>query len=241
MKATIFFATRNRPNMVYRTLENISRYCPNHTVLVGNSSSKKFEEETTKIITLFKSIIDVEEILYLPDPGCANVYSDLFRRIKTELAIVWADDMFFTREHENLIQLFDNPEINLVGLPMIDDISSAPSIKASWPKDKFGCALWDTPTGRCAHHSIVRSSYFQKYDAVYTVDKYIDNFFHENTTTQMRYWPSDGAYILHTRFDDETRFNMLIDEKTFRFPSGHPGRGGENVGSREEREEKIDD
>lgn len=217
MKATIFFPTRNRPNMVKRLLDNIVEFCPNHVTLIGNCSSKDRIKETSDVVECYKDKINIQEIVFNPDPGCAKSYSDLFFSVKTELAIVWADDMLFLKNHEYLFDNFMNFSIQLIGLPMIDDVSASPLTRTEWPKDKHGCALWETTTGRCAHHSIVRTSYFQKYSTVYTSSEYIDNFFHNHTLPMMRIWPDDGAYILHTRIDDDTRYGMKIEEGIFRY------------------------
>ena len=215
---TIFLSTRNRPGLIKKTLENIQKICPQHKVLVGNASSNKYFEEVSKIINSYKNTM---EIPYSPDPGLSIVYSDLYKKIDTEIALVWADDMEFLKEFDSLLPYFDNPEIHLIALPMIDDISDAPiTTGGGWPKDEHGCALWMTSTGRCAHHAISRVSYFTQFGDVCgsgNPNDVIDNFCHKHTVPAQRIWP-DGPYILHTRIDDETRLNTVFSEDNFRFP-----------------------
>jgi len=170
------------------------------------------------------------------------VYSDLYKQIKTDYAIVWADDMLITKNTDTLLRHFSDPNIHLVALPMIDDISDAPSITAHWPTDKFGCAMWNTPTGRCAHHSITRVEHFKKFGEVCgngAPNDVIDNFCHRHTTPAQRVWPDDGDYVLHTRVDDSTRINTIFAKDKFRIPLKKRAAMGSNYISSDEREEAI--
>tara|TARA_R110000744_G_scaffold142854_1_gene254629 strand:+ start:5530 stop:6228 length:699 start_codon:yes stop_codon:yes gene_type:complete len=218
-QVTIFLSTRNRPRLIKKTLDNIRQICPQHKVLVGNASSPRYFKEVSDIINSYNNTIQVS---YSPDPGLSIVYTELYKKIDTELAVVWADDMEFLREFDSLLPRFDNPNIHLVALPMIDDISSAPITTGNgWPKDKYGCALWATSTGRCAHHAISRVSHFIQFGDVCGAgdpNDVIDNFCHYHTSPPQRFWPP-GPYILHTRIDDETRLNTVLGEGRFRFPT----------------------
>lgn len=235
LNATVFFPTRDRPDFLGRTLESIETYCAGSIVYISNCSSKKYFKIVDETIDSFRDRITIKKFEYEKDPGTSVCYNDMFQAIETSLALVWADDMIFLKNVRYLYDIFEDPRIQLVALPMIDDISAAPSITAKWPVDEFGCAIWDTATGRCAHHSIVRTSFFQQFENVYSVDEYIDNFFHHATVPSQRYWP-EGSYVLHTRIDDKTRLNMLIRDDTFRFYVGHPGRGNFKYTTREERD-----
>ena len=213
---TIFLSTRNRHKLIKKTLDNIQQKCPNFKVLVGNACSEDYIDEVSRIINSYDNTTEVK---YNPDPGLSVVYSDLYNKIDTEFAIVWADDMEFLRGCESLISHFDNPNIHLLALPMIDDVNNAtksyPDGK-SWPKDEHGCAVWDTNSGRCSHHSITRVSWFKKFGNVCgdgNPNDVIDNFCHRHTSHEQRIWPNDGSYILHTRIDDETRLNIVLGWK----------------------------
>jgi hypothetical protein len=216
---TIFLSTRNRLKLIKKTLDNIQQICPHHKVLVGNASSNTYFKEVSGIINSYSNTI---EINYNPDPGLSVVYSELYKKIDTELALVWADDMKFLKNFDHLLNHFEEPNIHLVALPMIDDISAAPlTTSTGWPKDEYGCALWNTSTGRCSHHSITRVNYFKKFgDVCGTGDPndVIDNFCHRHTTSSQRIWPQ-GPYVLHTRLDDSTRLNTVLGSGRFRFPS----------------------
>jgi hypothetical protein len=242
-EVTIFFPTRNRPEMVLRTLENIIEYCPEFKVLIANCSSKNKLRDTKEIIDFYNSKLDIKEVIYDPDPGVEEVYSDLFLNyIKTEFALLWADDVLFLKKPHFILNHFLNFNINLIGLPMVDEVSFSKTVSATWPIDHYGCVLWNTPSGRCANHTILRVSYFQKFDKLYNYNavEYIDGFVHNHTTKDMRVWPNDGAYIWHSRVDDETRFNMIIADGNFRFPIGHKSRGGEQAETLEQREKNIE-
>lgn len=219
MKATIFFSTRNRPALLRKTLSNIEAGTSDCAVLIGNACSTKYLKETSEIIN---SHPNAQEIVYNPDPGLSLVYSDLYNHINTELAIVWADDMLFLQDPQSLFHHFQCSQTQLVALPMIDDISQAPlTTGKGWPKDKHGCALWNTPTGRCAHHAITRVDFFKKFKNICGSGKphdVIDNFCHRHTTESQRVWP-EGAYLLHERIDDETRRNTMFSSDNFRFPA----------------------
>ena len=217
---TIFLSTRNRPKLIEKTLENIKAICPQHTVLIGNASSDGYFTEVSDIINSYDNAIEVP---YKPDPGLSIVYSDLYKKINTELALVWADDMEFLREFDTLLPYFDDSNVHLAALPMIDDISEAPiTTGGGWPIDEHGCALWQTGSGRCAHHAITRVSHFKQFgDVCGSGDPrdVIDNFCHRHSSKEQRVWPTDGAYILHTRIDDATRLNTVLAGDIFRFPS----------------------
>jgi hypothetical protein len=240
-RITLYFATRNRPHFVERTLQNLSLFLDDADILIANCSSAGKVEETSKIIDSYKSILNVREFLYEVDPGVALAYNDLFQKVQTSLSVIWSDDMLFLREIDNLIEFFRDDDVRLVALPMIDDISGAKSIQAGWPKDRYGCAVWDTPSGRCSNHTIVRQSHFAEYDNIWPQDEMIDQFFHNHTKFEQRIWPDDGPYVVHTRIDDETRLNMILDSSInrFRFPVGHPSRAGQSVTTLEQRERKI--
>lgn len=238
---TIYFATRNRPIMVLRVLENILKFCPDFKVLIANCSSTGKFKETSDIIRGYSKKLDVREVIFNPDPGVQEVYSQLaLDHVDTEFALLWADDVSFLRCPYSLLSYFDDFNVVQVALPMIDDIHLTKTVSGAWPKDEFGCALWNTSTGRCAHHSILRMSYFQKFDKLYSLEDNGDPWIHKNTHSQMRIWPNDGPYILHTRIDDETRQNMISEGNRFRFELGHKSRNGYNIASLKEREEFSD-
>ncbi len=209
---TFFLSTRNRADLLYSSLESIQNKCANSTVLVGNASSGEQLKKTSQVIASFKN---AKEILFNPDPGICIVYNKLHEMITTPFGVVWCDDLQLIESIDSLLVNFDNENILLVALPMIDDVSHIPG-DLGWPTDKNGCALWNTPTGRCAHISITRTRHFQ---ALGTVcgnglhDEIIDNYFHKNTTKYQRIWPTDKAYVYHKRRDDETRWEMLFNRE----------------------------
>lgn len=214
-KVTFFLSTKNRPEILFKSLESISKFSPESPILVGNASTADFFEETSKVIKKFSKAF---EIKFPEDPGVCIVYNKLYEMIRTEFAIVWADDIFLLREITPCLEHFrNNPEIYLVALPMIDDISLIAALDSSeWAKDEYGCVMWSTSSGRCAHYSITKTDYFQKLGNVCGLGNprdIIDNFFHSNTSEKNRYWPNDGAYVLHTRFNDNTRWNMMFNSE----------------------------
>jgi hypothetical protein len=220
-RITFFLSTRDRPHILFNSLESIKKFSPESTILVGNASSKEFFEETSKVIKNYENAV---EIPFAIDPGACIVYNKLHELIKTEFSIVWTDDVFLLKEVSDLLHFFDSdPNLLLVALPMIDDISEIESLESgTWKKDEHGCAMWVTSSGRCAHHSITRTEYFQKIGNVCGFGNnsdIIDNFFHNNTSETNRYWPNDGAYILHTRLNDNTRWNMVLNssDNIYRF------------------------
>ncbi len=234
-RVTLYFATRNRPSMLRECLENVAEYCPKSKVLVANCSSENKMQESSAVIQKFPNVVEHQ---YCPDPGMVDSYNNLYDKIETEFSLVWADDMFFFRGVDELVRRFDDPNVVLIGLPMIDDLLYAPSQDA-WPIDQFGCALWIRNGHRCAHNSIVRMSYFAKFEKVFTPDYMIDNFMHDKTAPDQRVWPTDGPYVKHLRVDDETRLNSLLTSDRFRYPVGHRGRGGSTVKTVAEREENL--
>ena len=223
---TIFFPTRNRISLLERTLDSIEKYHSDIKVFVGNCSTKKYIDKVSETISRYNF---AKEFIYYPDPGMGDVFTELFDKIETKLAICYADDVFLLRKIDNLINFFENDKIQLVALPMIDNIMNAPSIKVAWSVDEHGCVLWDTPTGRCANHVMVRKSFFENHKNFFGPGSNIDNYFHNNSTQEQRIYPNDGAYLYHIRYDDDTRINSVISGDTFRFPLGHPLRKNSNL------------
>lgn len=232
-RATFFFPTRNRVHSLEQTLNSIDRFCsPYSNVLVGNCSSGKDLQETSDLIKKYNF---AKEVVYNPDPGMGVVFTELFNKIETEFGICFGDDNLMLKDVAHLFKHFDDDSrISLVALPMVDNTAMAPS-QEDWPTDQFGCVLWMTPTGRCANHVMVRVSSFEKSANLYGPDWHVDNYFHNNTTCSQRIWPDDGAYIYHTRYDDDTRINSVIAGDVFRFPVGHPGRCGSLIDKAKDR------
>lgn len=237
---TVFFPTRNRPEILQKSLNSIMIYCPEAIIHISNNSTKEYFEQVEQVIQSFKDKLEIKQFYYENDPGCSVAFNDLFQKVETELALVWDDDVVFLRKINHLYEHFFDGNIQLVGLPMIDDISKAPSIEQGWKKDQYGCAVWNTTTGRCYHHAITRTKYFQQWNCVYTPTEYIDVFVHNHTQSNQRICLNEPAYLLHERIDDYTRANMLILSDVcgdvFRYPVGHKGRIGYNFKSRKERD-----
>jgi len=233
--ATIFFPTRNRPLVLDKTLNSIGSFVPGCKVFVGNCSSKDNIKETSDVVSRYNF---AEEIVFYPDPGMGDVFTILFDKIETKFAICYADDVFFLTEIGDLLNLFDNEDINVVALPMMDNTSNAPSIAKPWPTDNFGCVLWQGPNGRCANHWIVRVSAFKDHGSFFGPGHNIDNYFYNNSSQNQRIYPENGAYLYHMRYDDDTRINSVISGDRFRFPIGHPLRKGSTLMKAIEREKK---
>lgn len=210
---TIFLATRNRNNLLPGVLDNIKEFCPDCYIVIANCSSEEQREETSTIISSSGKDLNIEEVVYEVDPGLIYVYADLFYAIETPLAMVWSDDTYFLEPLEPLLKSFDDPRILVAALPMIDDLRGLPG-SAGWPKDKQGCALWETPTGRCSNHTIARVEHFHKFQNMR--DLTVDGYFHQYSYgPNNRYWP-DYACMLHTRFADDTRKGCLLTPTRFR-------------------------
>lgn len=236
---TFFFPTRNRPDLLERTLDALDMHCPDCTVLVGNCSSKKNMDIVSEIIGRYKF---AKEFQYDPDPGMGDVFTDLFDRIETKYAVCYADDVFLMRNIQNLVDCFEDEDIMVVALPMIDDTSNAPSRTTNWPKDEFGCVVWlMANNGRWANHVMVRMDYFKDHGIFFgytkTNEPYnIDCYFHMASFLNQRIYPNDGAYLYHVRYDDDTRINSVISGDRFRYPVGHYLRVGSTINKASDRE-----
>jgi hypothetical protein len=207
---TFYLCTKNRINQLIKSLESVRIYSPNSKIIAANASTGEKFEETSKIINSYENVTEVQ---FPIDPGMAPTYNQVYKMIDTEFAALWTDDVILLRPIDQLIHFFDNPNILLVALPMIDDLSSVtPADSRPWPTDQFGCALWETGSGRCAHYSITRTAAFRTHNVCGNgeLNDVTDNFFHRNTRPEQRVWPDDGAYLYHKRYSDETRINCQL-------------------------------
>jgi GT2 family glycosyltransferase len=231
---TIFLPTRNRLESLKKTLDGINKFVPTSHVIIGNCSSSKYLKEVGDLIKLYNN---AKEIIYNPDPGASISYNNLFMdNVEDDLAIWLADDVEFIREIDNLVSLFDDEKINLVGLPMIDDLTSDSNLGEGWPKDKFDCAIWINSFGcRVAHHAIIRTNFFKKH-GVADRDYPIDNFCDIRIGKKDRIWPEDGAYLYHKRVFDETRINSIYFEDRFVLPKEHIYRKDLNIDKASDRD-----
>ncbi|MBK22650.1 MAG: hypothetical protein CME70_01485 [Halobacteriovorax sp.] len=217
---TFFLSTKNRPVILDSSLKSIMQYSPGSSIIVGNASTGAMYHETSDIISLYKNTLAVN---FSKDPGVSLVYNQLHDMILTKFCVVWCDDAVLMSPITTLLDHFEDPNILLVALPMIDNAEPhALPGNRPWPTDERGCALWQTPSGRCAHYSITRTKHFQKIGNVCgtgNATDVIDNFFHRNTNSSQRIWPNDKAYVLHNRVDDETRWQMMFntEKKIHRF------------------------
>lgn len=216
---TFFLSTKNRPTILDHSLKSIIQHSPGSKIIVGNASTGDMFHETSNIISLHEN---VKSVNFSKDPGTSLVYNQLHDMILTEFCVVWCDDVVLMRPITRLLDHFEDPNILLVALPMIDNPEPGSLAAGGWPTDGRGCVLWQTPSGRCAHISITRVKHFQKIGNVCgtgNASDVIDNFFHRNTNGSQRIWPNDEAYVLHNRVDDETRWQMMFntEKKIHRF------------------------
>lgn len=236
---SVFFPTRNRDEYLEKTLEMITIFCPGALIFVANCSSPDKILETSNVI---KSFENTKEIIMSPDPGLSVAYNKLFiESIYTPYCIWLADDTLFLKSVYNLLNYLEcNKNINLVGLPMIDNIDDLPNEDLPWSKDEFGCALWlDKNKTRVAHYGILRTAYFKKIGKVVIIadeNRFIDRFCNENTSFSQKYWPKDGAYLYHKRLLDDTRVNSIVGGSKFRFPSQYRNKFGKVLTTAKERE-----
>jgi hypothetical protein len=212
---TFYFCTKNRNNQLVLCLDSIKKFAPNSKIILGNASTGEKFLETSEIAKRYPNLI---EIKYPEDPGMCPVYNEIYKMVDTQFAALWSDDLILLRPIDNLVAYFEDISIMLVALPMIDDLSDFDPSDSGWEVDEFGCALWNTGAGRCAHFSITRTTRFRDYNVCGSgeMSEVTDNFFHNNTFINQRVWPNDGAYVFHKRYTDETRINTQLVAGKFR-------------------------
>lgn len=214
-KITFYFCTKNRNYLLTSCLDSIAKFSPNSKVVLANASTGEMFHETSEIISKYKNVTEVK---YEEDPGMCPVYNEIYKMVETEFAALWSDDLILLRSIDHLVPFFDDPNIMLVALPMIDDMSNCNPDEPKWGVDEFGCALWNNSGSRCAHFSITRTGRFRESNVCGSGEpsEVTDNFFHNNTRSDERVWPGDGAYVLHVRFPDDTRINSQLTKGRYR-------------------------
>lgn len=225
---TFYFCTKNRNNQLVSCLDSIKNFSPNSKILLANASTGEKFAETTEISRRYSNLVEVK---YPEDPGMCPVYNEIYKMVETQFAALWSDDLILLRPIESLISCFEDSAVMLVALPMIDDLSDFDPADKGWKVDEFGCALWSTESGRCAHFSITRTTSFRSYDVCGSgvMSEVTDNFFHSHTTREQRVWPNDGAYVLHKRYTDETRINTQLVPGKFRHNESEKSRYRQNL------------